>query len=65
MFDHLTADANVTLQSEEYEVLEGYDEVATVCVELTEGILERGVAVAMSTSDDTAIGEHVDNMATH
>lgn len=51
----------MTLQREEYEVLEGYDDVATVCVELTEGILERGVAVAISTSDATAIGEHIEN----
>ena len=57
----MTADANVTLQREEYEVLEGNDEVATLCAELTGGILERGVVVSMSTSDDTAIGEHIDN----
>ena len=58
----LTLDANVTLQMAEYEVLEGDDEVATVCVELTEGVLERGVTVAVSTNDDTAIGKHIYNV---
>lgn len=61
LFDHLTADANVTLRRREYEVLEGYDELVTVCAELVEGILERGVAVAISTSDDTAVGELINN----
>ena len=45
----------MTLQLEEYNVLEGYDTQATVCSELTAGLLERGVSVALSTSDLTAL----------
>lgn len=44
---------------QEYEVLEGFDAAAMVCVELTNGILERGVTVMSSTTDITAIGRYL------
>ena len=55
----MSADANVTLQMEEYDVLEGTDDAALVCAELTAGILERGVTVNISTSDLTAVAGEI------
>lgn len=54
LFLLVNADANITLQMDEYEGIEGTDSAVTVCSELLAGILERGVTVSLTTSDVTA-----------
>ena len=49
-------DANVSLERDVYVVAEE-DGIVTVCAILTGGVLDRAVAINVSTSDDTAIGK--------
>ena len=49
-------DANVSLEQDEYIVAEE-DGNVTVCAVLTGGILDRAVAVNVSTSQYTALGK--------
>ena len=41
-----------------YNVNEEDDGFASVCVELSAGLLQRNVEVLLSTNDDSAMGEH-------